>query len=393
MYFFLLLIVNIVLCQDASLPQLTNHGCTLINDKVYYFGGKLLSTTFQVDSYNQKVYSLDMSKGIKTESNLAPIQSEESNEKAPAMINPYSFSLGNNSSKAINFYIFDEGLPISINYYDAKRNSWSKEKRDEKYIELAGINKNQVDYLHVEGFNIVQSDVNVDEFFIFGGFYYSLKEKVDKANYLPLIKYDQKLKQYSKISTKVPKVSYQSSFVYKGDYYIIGGKDEKGDENEYSFMTKVNIKKNLVNKIELRGDAPNNTFYNFETVRVEDSIYFFNSYYTEKDEDQVYVLYLNSNEWEKKTIFDFKPKNKACSVYNNGVIISSFGFEKEQATNSVYLIDVNNNKLVDSINSTSITSSQMEASSKKGNSSNSSNTGVFGFSILLLVAPFIICLN
>ncbi|KAI9291824.1 hypothetical protein K502DRAFT_332858 [Neoconidiobolus thromboides FSU 785] len=344
MAFYLLFIFYILqVYTGQQVVRLSDASCTIARDKVYYFGGKVVTPNIDVDAYNENVHYLDLSTEVRVSGNIADIKRLEASEESPVMLAPYSFYLGGNSSRVIHFYVYDQGDPMNIVYYDFESKKWSKDGSGKQFLEVIGVDKKRVDYLMIEGFTIVQNDINLNEFIIAGGYYYYLKGD-PKITYLPTVIYNENTKKFTKIPIQT-NIDSPVNFMYKGDYYYMGGVDKNRKEIGFTKLNKLEFKgKTKLIQKDLRNsnvESIPKKELKLLNIKSNGDIYFFDSYYSDNNRNLIYILNMETNLWQAKRIDNFRTRYGACFVHFKDHLIYSFGYDNKEANGYTYLINTN----------------------------------------------------
>ncbi|KAI9298254.1 hypothetical protein K502DRAFT_327540 [Neoconidiobolus thromboides FSU 785] len=251
MYSFLIIafLATAVISSDITSPLFTNGKCAKINNKLYTFGDEYTERNHYWN-INNTVYSLDLNAAVDPKSSNRQWESLIQWEKPVSQFLIYS-GAGSDKSRIINIFFVSNGP--SVYYYNINNKSWNaKESSISSFNEAANISEANNDvFADPSRFVVSQSDINLDEYFV----YVTKMESKGKNNFTDrILVYNEKENSWRLIKDKLNYTGVPIMEAYNGILYLING--DNNQNSDKSFVTSIKLSDNDASTKLIIGTSP-----------------------------------------------------------------------------------------------------------------------------------------
>ncbi|KAI9294452.1 hypothetical protein K502DRAFT_361410 [Neoconidiobolus thromboides FSU 785] len=315
----------------ALLPRASEGGCIVIEDKLYYLGGRTYSPNIGYIRQNYEVFTLNLQEGFKLAGNIAPWERKNITNPPRTMLTKYMFYIGteNRRKTIVGFKNDYMRLGLVINYFDMELNKWYKEDFvDKMYAEFNIANVEIINSQQI--YFLLQDEKDLNQFYISGSFHY--RNSTERTS-LQLNSFNIKTKQMKLIHKTNKKVIFEQLFILNNKLYYVEYTTEYKRELIYRNKTLYELDLKTYN-LKTYSLNINLLYYQSTFVKVQQSIYLIGLRDGNKRIMEIYEFKFNPFLFKRidKKIASFN--HWGCFASYDSFIINSFG-DQYGGTNTV----------------------------------------------------------
>ncbi|KAI9293947.1 hypothetical protein K502DRAFT_325074 [Neoconidiobolus thromboides FSU 785] len=340
----LLLIVSLN-AQEIVAPKsdidsgsvLSNGGCFIDDDTLYYFGGSF--EKLESNTYNTNMYTLGLEAGVTVAA--APFKAGNDH-----MLKSQGFGFGYNANKSM-LTVIGGTIPEDgriVNKYDIEKGTWIDPNKSNEQI------KQHLGDVVIDSGTLTMNSINTNYYYQYGGI--TKKDKNLAIEKPTLLIYDESKDEIEFVDNLgISKYHYlhdHSATFYQNHVYFIGG--VQSDHKHFQPINEILVydvkSKNMTIKYG-SGSVPPNRRGHSATLALGHIYIVGGSTSLDKGkfetDHNIYRLNLKTFIWQNFTIPNFIPTYQGClETYQSNILVYSFGFNQSRKGSIFQMISVGN---------------------------------------------------